>query len=319
LCYETQGKSRSNRIFFTRTFLAVFGSLMNEFSSQRQCEPPTNRRRWARGLIASGFTVGLVIAWGADRQPADATRPITWRNVTETRPVDAETLRVASFNIHGGKGTDRHTDLSRIAADLHDIDLAGLYEVRATPGGQYPDQAADLGARLRLQSVFLGTERRWWHDHFGNAVLATMPLAQVQRIPLAGTRGKAFRQAVLLDVPLQGETVHVLMVHIDREQDRQPQLQSVIQLFRALQSPAVLMGDLNSSPDDPALQDLLAEPEVESVIHSQLETAAPRDNIDWIIVRGLECTHAEYHSSGASDHPVVRAELQIKDATKKRR
>jgi endonuclease/exonuclease/phosphatase family metal-dependent hydrolase len=255
---------------------------------------------------------GLVLAWGADRQPVNSNQPVAWMAPATAQPPIGETLRIASYNIHGGKGTDRQRDLMRIAADLRDVDFAGLYEVHATPGGEFRDQAADLGERLGMRSAFLGTERRWWHDHFGNAVLTNLPVDYLQRIPLSGTRGKAYRQAVLLGIPFQGETVHVLMAHIDREQDREAQLHAVIQMFRALNSPAVLMGDLNTGPDDPAMQELLKDPGLDSVIHSHLKDSAPGHNIDWLIVRGLDCIAAEYLASGASDHPIIKAKLRLK-------
>ncbi len=268
-------------------------------------------RRWSTPVIGASLLVGLTLVWGADRQPVNSNQPVVWSTPAHARSHSGETLRLASYNIHGGKGTDQRRDLSRIAADLENVDLAGLYEVRATPGSQHPDQAAELGERLGMRSAFLGTERRWWHDHFGNAVLTNLPVDSLQRIPLNGTRGKAYRQAVLLGIPLQGETVHILMVHVDREQDREAQLRAVIELFRALKSPAVLMGDLNSGPDDPAIQSLRKDPAVDSVIHSHAQGAAPRDNIDWLIVRGLDCLDVEYLASGASDHPVIKAELRL--------
>ena len=268
-------------------------------------------RRWPVTVFGISLLAALVLGWGADRQPVNSNQPVQWiepRNVQISR---GETLRIASYNIHGGKGTDQRRDLTRIAADLEEVDFAGLFEVRATPVGSFPDQAAELGSQLGMRSAFLGTERRWWHDHFGNAVLTRRTVNSLQRIPLLGTRGKAYRQAILIGVPLQGETVRVLMAHIDREQDRVPQLHAVIELFRGLQSPAVLMGDLNSGPDDPAIQLLLKDAGVDSVIHSRVGATAPQGNIDWLFVRGLDCLSDDYLASGASDHPVLKAEVRL--------
>lgn len=262
-----------------------------------------------RGRLATvALLVGLVVAWGSDRQPADATKPVVWyRSVTASRaPPSTDLLRIVSYNIHGGKGRDHQLDLRRIAADLTEIDVAGLYEVRSSPFRMPADQAAQLSDVTGLNSLFLPTEHRWWHDHFGNALLSKSTIAAVHRIPLPGTRGKAFRQAVLFDVPLGGETVHVLMSHVDSQQDREPQLRAVIHLFHSLKSPAILMGDLNSGPRDPQMVKLLSQPGVASVLDSDTQ-----DHIDWIITRGLECIAAECVASGASDHPVVRATLRL--------
>lgn len=274
------------------------------------------RRALIARLVVGAGLLAAVIGWGSDRRPADATRPVIWRSPSSLRPPAANELRIASFNIHSGKGGDNRLDLARTASELEGVDFAGLFEVRADPWG---DQAAELGARLGMRSTFLGTERRWWHDHFGNAVLSTRPVAGIVRIPLVGTRGKAYRQAVLAHVPLEGRTVQIVMAHIDREQDREEQMAAVIRLFRALEPPAVLMGDLNSHPLDPQLQGLVRQPGVESVLHSRLGDAIPPDNIDWLIIRGLECTSFELGERGASDHPAIRATLRIGDASAERR
>lgn len=290
-----------------------------------QVEPSQNltKSRWLnrRWFLTAFCAIGLGIAWGSDRQPADATKPVEWYRVSskyyDTRP--PEVLRIASYNIHSGKGRDRRLDLERIAADLKDIDFAGLYEVRSRSFGLLPGQHIALSDQLGMPSVFLATEHRWWHDHFGNAVLTYLPVQNIQRIPLIGTRGKAFRQAVLVEFPWQEQTLRILMVHIDSDRDREQQLMAVIRLFQSLESPCVLMGDLNTRSTDPRLAELLAHPGVESVIHTRLGEQAPTNNIDWIITRGLECVHAEYVDSGASDHPVVKADLRLPDASAKRR
>lgn len=272
---------------------------------KKPAKPPATIRR---GMFIGALVVGLVVAWGSDRQAADATKPVTWFQVSTSgyEPSRTDVLRIASYNIHGGKGRDGTLDLRRIASDLRDIDVAGLYEVHGAAMGDFATQAAVIGEHAGLNAAFLGTERRWWHDHFGNAVLSKSPIAHVHRIPLPGTRGKAFRQAVLFDVPLAGETVHVLMSHIDSQQDRRPQLRAVIQLFHALKSPAILMGDLNSGLRDPQLVELLSQPGVNSVLDP-----ASQDRIDWIITRGLDCIAAECIDRGASDHPVIKATLRL--------
>lgn len=259
-------------------------------------------------MLAGALVVGLVITWGSDRQAADATKPVTWHQSTTAgyEPSRTDVLRIASYNIHGGKGRDGKLDLFRIGNNLRDIDVAGLYEVHGAAMGAFSTQAAVLGKHVGLNAAFLGTERRWWHDHFGNAVLSKLPITHLHRIPLPGTRGKAFRQAVLFDVPLAGGTVHVLMSHLDSQQDREPQLKAVIQLFHSLKSPAILMGDLNSGSRDPQMAELLSQPGVNSVLDPGAE-----DRIDWIITRGLDCVAAECLNSGASDHPVIKATLRL--------
>lgn len=263
-------------------------------------------RRRALGGLPWLLLAGAVIWNGADRVPADATAPVMWHGPAPAAG-HSDVLRIATFNIHGGRGGDGRLDLDRTARQLGEIDLGWLQEVHGGGWTGAPDQAQDLGERMKLSSAFLPTERRWWTDHFGNGLLSRGPVELVQRCPLPGTRGKAFRQAILTEVPLEGRRVRILGVHVDRQEDRVPQLAVVSQLFLALDPPAILLGDLNTKPDDPALGTLLTAPDV----IDPLAGVAADGHIDWILARGLDCRKIEYVTGDASDHPTVRAEFSL--------
>lgn len=251
--------------------------------------------------------VGAVIGDGADRTPADATVPVAWRGPAPVAS-ESDVLRIATFNIHGGRGADGRLDLGRTTAQLGEFDVAWLQEVHGGGWTGAMDQAWELGQRLQIASAFLPTERRWWNDHFGNGLLTRLPVELVQRCPLPGTRGKAFRQAVLAEVTLQSRRVRILGVHVDRQDDRLRQLEIVSRMFLALQPPAILLGDLNTQTDDPSLAALLAAPDV---IDPLSDVAEAHGHIDWILARGLECRNIEYVTGDASDHPSVQAEFSL--------
>ena len=263
---------------------------------------------WAIGLLA--FAVVAIVWRASDRVPSDATVPIHWRGSTSETPAKG-TLRVGSFNIHGGGGPgDAPVNLERTAALLEplNLDLIGLYEVH---GGFDGDQAKELGGTLEMASVFAGTEYRFWHDHFGNAILAGVPVDSVIRIDLPCTQPKRYRNALLSIVKLDGVPVHVIAAHLDTRVDHDRQFALVADLFQALEAPAVLMGDLNCTASDPLLAELLADPEVVDAIAQGGASTANR--IDHILVRGLEVESAEVIQNQASDHPLVWAEVSLPD------
>jgi len=253
--------------------------------------------------------LGLLVWNGADRRAADATRPLLRSPEPSSQRELPLTLKIASFNTHSGKGDDGLQDLSRTAATLPDVDFTGLYEVRATPFGDQPNQAAAIAALRESGWLFAPTERHWWIDHFGNGLIHRLPLGSVVRVPLMNTRGKAYRNAILSTITLQNGDVRVLAVHIDREEDRVHQLQTVIDLFLGLQAPCVLMGDLNTVASDPLLLTLLQHADVQSPLHEALGRTPPADNIDWIFTRGLKTLAANLVENAASDHPLLWAEL----------
>lgn len=220
------------------------------------------------------------------------------------------TIRVGSFNIHSGVGTDGRFDLERTAESLSGLDLIALNEVRGADLRGNADQAELLGKKLGLRWLFAPAERQWWHDHYGNALLTSLPVTHWQRIPLPCTHGKGYRNMLLLTVATGDRPLHVLTTHLDRGSDRAPQLQAVTSLFLSLAEPAILMGDLNSTTADPQLRTLCSTPGVEDVL-SRNPAHDPPDRIDWIITRGLRCIGSAAWDGGASDHPLVRAELAI--------
>jgi endonuclease/exonuclease/phosphatase family metal-dependent hydrolase len=223
-----------------------------------------------------------------------------------------KTLRVASFNIHSGRNARGEFDLARTAELLDGFDLVGLNEVRGAYDWQAGDQAELLGRRLDMPWLFAPTTHRWLREDFGNGVLCSLPVRQWQRMPLAGTRGKGHRNYVRLTIEHGDRDISVLVTHLDRVQDRAAQLTDVIEHFLSLPEPAILMGDLNTTANDPELAALLAHEGVHDVVAEGMATQ-PTKRIDWILSRGLRGVAGGVAPNQASDHPLVWAELELID------
>jgi len=277
----------------------------------------SSRVRLIVSVLAGGF--GLVVWCGSNRVPADPTEPLVLQGAVEHESLPGRLIRVGTFNIHGGKGRDGHFDLDRTAACLADLDLAGLNEVHGDWLGRRRNQAAELGRKSGMAWLFAPTERRWWHNHFGNGLLTKVALTGFHRIPLPTTQSRKYRCAVLAGFQAGGQKVQVLTVHIDRVRDRETQLQAVIDLFLSLDEPAILMGDLNTTAHDPHLKRLLSLPGVSDAVGEGLDGRVTARRIDWIITRGCRCVRAEYRATDASDHPFVRAELIVNPSTRQAR
>lgn len=226
-------------------------------------------------------------------------------------------IRLGTFNIHGGKGADGRQDLDRVANCLGDLDFVALNEVQGQTTLGAPNQTEQLAERLGMAWLFAPAERRWWHLEFGNGLLTNVPVAFWQRIPLPRQFDRSWRNMVLVGLQCRTAkqepyTVHILLTHVNRRYDaeRQAQLQAVLSLYLALAEPAVLLGDLNSDADDPQIRRLLQTPGVSDAVGEKCPTKTP-GRIDWIIVRGLHCVEAGIRDDGASDHPLVWAELEL--------
>ncbi len=276
----------------------------------------------ATKLLSSSLLVVVIGAavWQFQHHPVSPHEPLMLRQISTATaskyerlvPADQLPLRVATFNIHGGKGRDGRRDLDRTAECLEELDFVGLNEVRSDWFAWRPDQAHELGRRLNMASAFAPTEQAGWFDRFGNGLLSRLELTSVQRVPLPGTQRKRFRNAILTGVRWNDQIVRVLAVHLDADKDRARQLELICDLFLSLDEPALLLGDLNTRADDPELQGLLKTPRVIDVLRAASPTdRSPPPHIDWILARGLKAVRAEVRDDGASDHPVVRAELVL--------
>jgi endonuclease/exonuclease/phosphatase family metal-dependent hydrolase len=103
-----------------------------------------------------------------------------------------------------------------------------------------------------------------------------------------------------------------LLTHITRrdDRDRREQLRSVIALFLAIDKPAILLGDLNSDDEDPQIRQLLQTPGVSDPVAEVLGGETP-PRIDWVLTRGFRSLDAGVYDNGASDHPLVWAEIAL--------
>ena len=223
------------------------------------------------------------------------------------------TILIGSFNIHGCKGLDGRRDPDRTARDLAGLDFVGLNEVRGGGMGSTQSQAEILGKSLGMAWLFAPAESQWYaRKQFGNAILTRLPVTRWMRIPLPRKYDYSFRNMLLADVRHQGRTIRVLVAHVNQRdpRERRMQLDCVLGMFLALDEPAVLVGDLNTRRDDPAMQAVLATP---GVVNPVAQVLSPResDMIDWILVRGLRGVDAGIRDSGASDHPLIWAELEV--------
>ncbi len=272
------------------------------------------------GWLALGLTGIVALGWVSVTTPTppasgESARGIVPATGPVTKPANAATLRVATFNIHSGRGPDGRVDLARTARAMRGFDLVAMNEVAGAPGviaGTH--QAAQLGQMLKMGWIFAPTERRWGQDDFGNALLTRRPIGQWRRIPLTGEQTHGFRNILMADVPFNGQRVHVLITHLTRGPGREKQLSEALRMFTQVSAPALLMGDLNSPVGDPRLRELIDSSQAIDALAAAGEGELT-DHIDWILVRGMRVKAAGVIDHGASDHPLVWAEVVPVDAS----
>lgn len=273
-----------------------------------------NRNTWKLWGLALLLALGLYASY-AGRRTAVGPRyghTIVWPE--GVRPVSRDRCRIATYNIHRGKGTDGLRDLGRTAEVLREVDLAGLNEVGGAVFIGRSDQAAQLGQRLQVGWLFAPNQRRWHRDHFGNGLLSRLTVAAWSHEPLPYDKlgSHSHRNILKTRVTLAGTPVPVLITHLDRGEIRLNQLQFVLQLFASHET-AVLMGDFNSSETDPVMAGFLADANNIDAVERALGDQDPPGRIDWILVRGLEVLSGGIHPTGVSDHPCFWVDIALSD------
>jgi endonuclease/exonuclease/phosphatase family metal-dependent hydrolase len=283
-------------------------------------QPPAispRSRRWRRFAIAA-LVITVVVVDGAYRHPTGDASGTALSGPPATQTA-GEILHVATFNIAGGVSPiDNRLDLDRTASFLHGLDLVALEEVHENFPGE-PDQAQTLGKDLGLPWLFAPVERRWWHDSFGNGMLTDLPVKDWQRIQTSSKNSSTNRNLIRATVVYDGRPLTVVLSHLDRHADHDAELKQVIAAFYAAPLPAILLGDLNTTADQPQLRALNADPTVLNALTLRSKSPIPDINIDWIFTRGLRCLAAGLTDNTASDHRLAWADLEsASDATTNR-
>lgn len=167
-------------------------------------------------------------------------------------------LRVMTFNIHHGKGTDGRGDLDRIADVIRkvDPDIVGLNEVDQAFHGRsgYADQPQALAEKLEMHSIFAPSITGNPKDAgeqtpgFGNALLSKLPIESFRAIILSAGQ-QAREPRVLLEGELlseNGRLIHVYVTHLSLHLWRhRKQTREILSITSQCDNPHLIVGDWN--------------------------------------------------------------------------
>jgi endonuclease/exonuclease/phosphatase family metal-dependent hydrolase len=171
-------------------------------------------------------------------------------------------LRVLTYNIHHGRGTDGQVDLERIAEVILSTrpDLVALQEVdRRTGRSNNADQAQVLAIATGMEAYF-GRAIDYDGGEYGEAVLLGLESGAPRTYPLPASPGLEDRAALAVPVRLPtGEELVFVGTHLDHTKDPAQRLTQSIALTALFseQDAIILVGDLNAEVGSPPLERLL--------------------------------------------------------------
>jgi endonuclease/exonuclease/phosphatase family metal-dependent hydrolase len=174
-------------------------------------------------------------------------------------------VRILTYNIHHGQGTDGVFDLPRIAQVIkdQDPDLVALQEVdNRTTRASGVDQAAELGRLTGMHHVF-GKAMDYAGGGYGEAILSRFTIIESRNHGLPFSPGREPRAAIAAVVRIEpgGPDLVFVGTHFDHTRDpadRISQARRINDLFvRENGPPAILAGDLNAVPGSGPMNSLL--------------------------------------------------------------
>ena len=242
---------------------------------------------------------------------------------------DDRPIRVMSFNIHHGVGTDGVLDLQRIADMIKSqgADIVGLQEVDRhwSERSNFVDQTAWLARELNMHVVYganldndplePGQPRR----QYGTAILSAVPILDWDNTYLSRYEGHEQRGLLRARVVVRGVPVQVYNTHLQHNDaaERLDQCEAIKALIGTPDESVVLVGDLNAVPTAPEITTLL-----DGLIDAweqagigdgyTIPSENPNRRIDYVLTSDdVVARTAAVVTSDASDHLPVYADLLL--------
>jgi len=225
-----------------------------------------------------------------------------------------QNLRMATYNIHYGFGSNWVFNLDEIADTISDqhVDVAVLQEVDVGRITSFSvDQALWLSQRLGMYCVFQPTLEKL----SGIALLSRRPLLEAGGQLITSSLEQTAIVHAKVDIPGNALDVYGVWLGLDIE-ERATQLSEALEYIGDA-DPAVLGGDMNATPDSPVYARLLdagfQDPFEDVSDHARPSgtIANSTERIDYVLLRGLTPRQTWVSNLGASDHPMVAVEVQI--------
>jgi len=252
----------------------------------------------------------------------------------QKRPVERDTLRIMTYNVHSCIGMDGKLSPERIARVIARSapDVVALQELdmgRARTEGV--DQAHIIAQCLEMDFHF-HPAMHIEEERYGDAILTHLPLRLVKAGTLPGLAGKSGlepRGVLWVELDVDGAAIQVLNTHLGLlARERRAQVEALLGPdwlgHPACSGPVVLCGDFNALPSSPVCRRLrtrLDDAQIELESHRPRSTffgRFPTARIDHVFVdSGLTVVDIEVPDSElvrvASDHLPLIVELQLPD------
>ncbi|MEL7497500.1 MAG: endonuclease/exonuclease/phosphatase family protein [Planctomycetota bacterium] len=268
----------------------------------------------------------IVIDSHDQKFPSDHAAVVT-RFVWPKQDLNASRLRVATYNIRHGAGTDGKLDLSRTGAVIKNLraDVIGLQEVDCkVRRSKNVDQPEFLAKQTGMNASF-GSFMDYDGGQYGMAILSRFPIIRKQEVRLPD--GNEPRIALACEIQLPNDqTIMAVNVHFDwvkNDQFRFSQATVLAEYLEQLDTPYILLGDFNDTADSRTVQ-LLAKNKRHNrqpqMNRSTFPSTDPKTEIDFLLASPLLSWKLAHYTpldaAKTSDHRPVLAIFDLINAAK---
>jgi len=232
------------------------------------------------------------------------------------RQPEDSTVRVMTWNIHGGIGPDGRFDLARVAALIaaHDPDIVALQEVDSRRCGPAdPQPFLFLRDAIRQHGVDAKSITTADGD-YGQMLASRWPLVASHVHDISYRRNEP-RRAIEATVATPHGLLRVIATHFGLTfAERRAQARHMVRLARAHQMPTVMMGDFNDWAWPSSLRRALKRELPGWTRHATFPARRPLLGLDRVYCWPASALRASFTDRAArrmSDHLPVIADLAI--------
>lgn len=227
------------------------------------------------------------------------------------------TFKLATFNLHHGKEKDVRYSTSRLCQDVASLEAdiiciqeADVLALRTCLRNQPGAIAKFLDFDYRSTFVrFFGVGCQY------NAVISRFAIQSSKEIVLPSIKSKQRRVALSVDVIVGGELISVMSTHLNTDgklssenETAQKQLEFLVK--GASQEKLIIGGDFNL--DQERVLAVLKDSDFDAPSGYLTSPAGnPKNQIDWIISRGLKSSDVKVSDKLFSDHRALVATFNI--------
>jgi len=227
--------------------------------------------------------------------------------------VKERVLKLMTFNMRYGVGTDNRLDLDRIIETIRDIDpdIIALNEVdHRMPRSNMQKQDKIIAEQLGYSFVYgyninLGSK-------YGNVLLSRYPINNFTNHSLPRGNFSEPRGLIEAELDVEGNNIKVFVTHLSiKSKERPEQVSFIEKKIKESKRPTILMGDFNTLPyseEMKKLLNILKDTAVEE--YCTYPSNQPVARIDYILVsEEFKIKSNERIEALSSDHLPVVAEV----------